>query len=139
MSRQKDVPIPITAAYRDALVRARDAIGRNQLAELAGVDPTTIHRAINEQSLTYTTATKLVDAIARAAAQGVAVERLPPPFVAVVNAQHFAICLVAQRIASLPEGVREEASREALEKLIDIEKDAMLGIANLAVAKPTPD
>lgn len=133
MARTPEEDLPVSRAYRRLLKSEIKLLGRDRIADLADINPATVHRNINEGNLTYTTAMKLRDAIAQAHAEDKQPGRpIPPPFVAVVSQSHYDMCELLGRLHELDYEAFAEIMEETLEKV----RDATLAQANRAVAHP---
>lgn len=134
MPRTPEDDLPVAKAYKKLLRKEVEAIGRDRVAGLADINPSTVHRNINEGNLTYTTALKLRDAIAAAYAEDhVAAPRaVPPPFVAVVSDSHYQLCELLGKLHELD----YEAFASVMEDAIEKQRDALLERANRRVANP---
>lgn len=128
MSNTPQAKLPWEQAYLDEMARRVKSVGRNAIAIGAEMDPATIHRRINEKKMTFTAATKLVDALNEINPR----HPLPPPFIGVIDARHYQLCGLATRLAQLEEKHPIEV-REAVEDLLDaihkIEQDDLIGDA----------
>jgi transcriptional regulator with XRE-family HTH domain len=92
MGRNKELPLRIEETYWQLLKDAIDAAGTQEtVAELAGVDQTTISKLLNGSSRpSYTTLQKLANAL----------PGLPPPFIAVRDAAHARWCALGSQLAA---------------------------------------
>jgi len=92
MGRNKELPLQIEETYRQLLSTAIDAAGTQEaVAELAGVDQTTISKLLSGSSRpSYTTLQRLANAL----------PGLPPPFVAVRDAAHARWCALGSQLAA---------------------------------------
>lgn len=138
MAKKPELTIPVSASYVSSLLRPQiEALGRNRIAKLAHLDPSTVHRNINEpNNLTYTTAMGLVDAIRQAHAEDRTQQpALPPPLAPVVSADHYAWCLLGERLAAFPD-VLAKALATALDSLHEAERDKLLGDVQARIKNP---
>lgn len=93
MTKTPELDLPVSPTYRARLVAEVAKHGRNRIARLADIDPSTVHRNLNEENLTYTTAVKLRDAILDAYREnGEEPANLPSPFYAVADQMHWIMC-----------------------------------------------
>jgi transcriptional regulator with XRE-family HTH domain len=92
MGRNKELPLRIEETYWQLLRDAIAASGTQEtVAELAGVDQTTISKLLNGSSRpSYTTLQKLANAL----------PGLPPPFIAVRDASHARWCALGSQLAA---------------------------------------
>lgn len=134
MPRTPEEDLPVARAYKKLLRSEIEHLGRDRIAELAGINPSTVHRNINEGNLTYTTAMKLRDAIAEAYREDrQRSERpVPPPFVAVVSQSHYELCDLLGRLHELDYEAFAEIMQDTVEKL----RDAAIAKANRRIAHP---
>lgn len=137
MAKKPELTIPVSASYVSSLLKPQiEALGRNRIAKLARLDPSTVHRNINDGNLTYTTAMGLVEAIRQAHEEDRTQQpSLPPPLAPVVSADHYAWCLLGERLAAFPD-VLAEALKTALDSLHEAERDKLLGDVQARLKNP---
>lgn len=133
MARTPEDDLPVAREYQRLLKSEVKRLGRDKIAKAAEVDPSTVHRNVNEKNLTYTTAMKLRAAIAEANRDsprgGVAI---PPPFVAVVSQAHFDACEILAKLHSMD----YEAFGGVMEDLVKKYQEAVLSNATQKLMHP---
>lgn len=137
MAKKPELPIPVSPTYGSLLLKPQiEALGRNRIAKLANLDPSTVHRNINVGDLTYTTAMNLVDAIRKAHQEDHTEQpMIPPPLARIVSADHYTWCQLGERLAAFPD-ILGEALKEALDKLHEAERDKLLGDVQARIKSP---
>lgn len=134
MARTPEDDLPVARAYKQLLRSEVELLGRDRIAGLAGINPSTVHRNINEGNLTYTTAMKLREAIADAYREDhqQASRPVPPPFIAVVSQSHYDLCDALARLHELDYESFSEVMVDALER----HREALLTRANRKIMHP---
>lgn len=138
MARTPEMDRPVRPEYQVLLRDLVEEVGRDKVAALAGIDPSTVHRNVNEGNLTYTTAMKLRDAIGKAFLEkfGRELKHLPPPFVGVVSQGHYDLCEIG---AKLHDGDGErfgELMEHAVRLMGDSDRERILESAKRGIAHP---
>lgn len=138
MSRTPDTDRPVTTEYQALLRDLVQDVGRDRVAGLAGVNPTTVHRNVNEGDLTYTTAMKLRDAIGKAYREkyGRELKHLPPPFIGVVSQGHYDLCEIGARLHDIDGKRFGELMEHAVRLMDDAHKEHLLEQAKSRIAHP---
>lgn len=138
MARTPEIDIPIAGQYRELLKSEISELGRDRIADLAGIDPSTVHRNVNAENLTYTTAMKLRDAIERARREDKAGGKrwVPPPFFPVVSQGHYDLCEIAAELHELDGERFGELFALALKLRSAAQSDRVLDEANRRIAHP---
>lgn len=139
MARTVEPKLRVSKEYGEALHALVLAYGRNRIADLAEVDPTTVHRNVNEGRLTYATALKLREALRAAAAEDKKpLPSLPEPFYPVVSELHYQWCQLGERLMQLPSEIQVAILNDVLPKITDAERDHMVRAANRQLIHPLP-
>lgn len=139
MARTPETPIPVTNSYRERLTDLIAELGRNRVAELAGVDPSTLHRNVNEGNLTYTTAMKIRDAIIQGWAEdrpGERMDFLPPPWVPVLSQSHYDLCDIARELHEIDDERFAKLLEHAVELRGEAKRDQVMEAAKHSIAHP---
>lgn len=138
MGKTTEIDIPIAGQYRDLLKAEISELGRDRIAELADIDPSTVHRNVNDKKLTYTTAMKLRDAIERARRDDKARGKrwVPPPFIPVVSQSHYDLCEIAAELHELDGERFGELFAHAVRLKGEAQQDRALEEANRRIAHP---
>lgn len=138
MSNKPQLRMPVTERYKESLTAAIEKLGRNKSAKAIKKAPSTIHRNIREESLTYGNAMELVRAINKAELTGDdgAIIELPPPVVPVVDLAHYRFCELGKRLAEYP-AILDDVIRYALDKVQEAERDRLLGDIDPKLRSPT--
>ncbi len=138
MARTPEMEIPLAKPYIKLLDAEIKAKGRDRIAKLAEVDPSTVHRNVNEGNLKYTTAMKLRDAIEQAHAEDKTSPPrfIPPPFCPVVSQGHWDLCNVLGQLHEIDGEAFGAVFEFALSKLHEAERDRLLERAKQEISHP---
>lgn len=138
MARTTEIGLPIADEYYELLEREIGELGRDRIAGLADIDPSTVHRNINERKLTYSTAVKLRDAIekARKEERGKDLRWVPPPFFPVVSQGHYDLCEIAAKLHELDGKRFGELLEKGVSLLDEANKEHILESAKRRIAHP---
>ena len=138
MGRTEELDPPITDQYRSILREQIDDLGRDYVAGLAKVNASTIHRNVNEERLTYTTAMKIRSAIAKAYLEktGKQMNFIPPPFAPVISQSHYDLCEMGAKLHELDGDKFGTLMEHAVRLLDDANRDHVLEVAKYEIAHP---
>lgn len=138
MARTAEIDLPIARQYLELLRSEIEELGRGRIAKLANIDTSTVHRNVNDEALTYTTAMKLRDAIERARREDKAKGKrwVPPPFIPVVSQGHYDLCEIAGELHILDGDLFAQLFEKATELHTQAKRDHVLADANRRIAHP---